>query len=148
MKKKTAYKIAIAAIEKEIRRTTSFEANLYERGISRTHSTLRAYNRRERFRRAIRILNEEGGLMGIADPVLISYQFKRKNFILLRGKETFYDPETREIREFDTVGEARAWSVTNLGVDPVFAEGSKEVEPPLETLPLFTKEKPDEDNAL
>ena len=53
MKKKTAYKIAVAAIEKEIRRTTSFEANLYERRISRTHSNLRAYNKRERFRRSI-----------------------------------------------------------------------------------------------
>ena len=123
MKKKTAYKIAIAAIEKEIRRTTSFEANLYERGISRTHSTLRAYNKRERFRRAIRILNEEGILVGIGDPVLIRYQFKKKNYILVRGKETFYDPETREIQEFDTVGDARTWSVRELGIDPVFDDG-------------------------
>ena len=140
MKKKTAYKIAVAAIEKEIRRTTSFEANLYERRISRTPSNLRAYNKRERFRRAIRILSEEGDLMGIGDPVLIRYEFKRKNYILIRGRETFYDPDTREIREFDTVGEARTWSVKNLGVDPVFEEGSKEIELPLETLPYKSRE--------
>lgn len=124
MKKKTAYKIARAAIEKEIR-ILIFDANLYNRRLVRTVSTKRAAKKVKRLRKAIRILLVEGGLMSINDPVFIRYQFKRKNYILIRGKETFYDPDTRELLEFETVGEARSWSVAKLGIDPIFEGGAE-----------------------
>lgn len=135
MRKKTAYKIARAAIEKEIQ-LVAFDANLYERKLVRSIYTTRAFKKRERFRKAIGILLEEGGLMSLTDPVFIRYEFKRKSHILVRGRETFYDPETRELLEFDTVAEARSWSVANLGVDPAYEEGGG-VQPELESLPLF-----------
>ena len=81
--------------------------------------------------------------MGIADPVLIQFQHKQKNYILIRGRETFYDPDTRELRSFDTVGEARMWSVKNLGVDPSFGVNIEPLEKPVEELPLFAKEEED-----
>lgn len=119
MRKKTAYKIARAAIEKEIR-IFIFDANLFDRRLVNTVSTKRASKKVERLRKAIRILLVEGGLMSVNDPVLIQFQHKRGNYILTRGRETFYDPDTRELVEFETAGEARSWSVAKLGVDPAF----------------------------
>ena len=141
MKTTTAYKIARAAIEKEIR-LFAFDANLFERRIVRSIATERSAKKVERLREAIRILLVEGDLMSINDPVLIRFQFKKRNFILTRGRETFYDPDTRELLEFNTVGEARSWSVAKLGVDPTY-EGKAEpkLDFPQEELPLFAKKE-------
>ena len=57
--------------------------------------------------------------MGITDATYIMYNFKTDKFFLQRGRETFYD-EDRAIREWDTEDEARAWAVSNLGVDPAY----------------------------
>lgn len=144
MKKKTAYKIARAAIEKEIR-IFIFDASLFDRRLVRTVSTKRASKKVERLREAIRILLVEGGLMSINDPVLIQFQHKRKNYILTRGRETFYDPDTRELIEFETVGEARSWSVAKLGVDPAFGVNVDPLAEPLEKLSLLATEEDAED---
>lgn len=138
MKKKTAYKIARAAIEKEIR-LFIFDASLYNRRLVNTVSTRRAAEKVERLREAIHILLAEGGLMSINDPVLIQFHFKKKNYILTRGRETFYDPDTRELISFKTVAEARSWSIAKLGVDPSYGVSIDQPEEPVEELPLFAE---------
>ena len=143
MKKKTAYKIARAAIEKEIR-IFIFDASLYDRRLVRTVSTKRASKKVERLREAIRILLVEGGLMSVDDPVLIQRNLKSGKYLLTRGRETFYDPDTRELIEFETVGEARSWSIATLGVDPSYGVPTDPLAEPLEKLPLFAKEEEDE----
>ena len=142
MKKKTAYKIARAAIEKEIR-IFIFDASLYDRRVVRTISTKRASKKVERLRKAIRILLVEGGLMSVNDPVLIQRSIKSGKYLLTRGRETFYDPDTRELIEFDTVAGARSWSIAKLGVDPSYGVPTDPLEEPLEKLPLFAKEDPE-----
>ena len=144
MRKKTAYKIARAAIEKEIR-IFIFDASLFDRRLARTVSTKRAAKKVERLREAIRILLVEGGLMSVDDPVLIQLRIKGKKYILTRGRETFYDPDNREIIEFDTVTEARSWSIATLGVDPAFGVNIDPLAEPLDKLPLFAREEEDED---
>lgn len=73
--------------------------------------------------------------MSLGDPVLIEYLFRRKSYILTRGRETFYNDD-REMIEFDTAEEARRWSVANLGIEPA-PVGSTEIPDDIHTLPLF-----------
>ena len=56
--------------------------------------------------------------MSIDDPIEIEYQKNRTTFILMRGRETFYD-EDRGMIEFDTIEEAKEWSRENLGIEPL-----------------------------
>ena len=140
MRKKTAYKIARAAIEKEIR-TFIFDASLYDRRVVRTISTKRASKKVERLRKAIRILLVEGGLMSVDDPILIQRNLKSGKYLLIRGRETFYYSGTRVLVEFETVGEARSWSIAKLGVDPSFGVNVDPLEDPLEKIPFFAEDE-------
>ena len=60
--------------------------------------------------------------MAINDPVYVVYNEKRKGWILLRGRETFYTCD-RELFIWDTPEEAIAWAEEVLQVTPEVKHG-------------------------
>ena len=55
--------------------------------------------------------------MGIRDPVRVEYREKIGKWVLLQGRETFYDPDGYLITH-ESYGAAVEWSKKNLGIKP------------------------------
>lgn len=51
------------------------------------------------------------------NDVIVVYDERREGYILIRGRETFYD-ENRYLRVWDTETEAIEWATETLGVTP------------------------------
>ena len=56
--------------------------------------------------------------MAITDPITVQYMEKRKSYILVQGRETFYN-DGNEMMEFDTPADAVAWCERMYGVTPI-----------------------------
>ena len=52
-------------------------------------------------------------MMGINDPITFEYREKQGRWIVLQGRETFYDEENYRY-EFDTFDDALEWANENL----------------------------------
>ena len=72
--------------------------------------------------------------MSINDPLRIEPH--KGEFIVCRGPETFYDPETREIITHETADDAKAWAYVHLGTIPLW-DDQVSVSESLVNLPLF-----------
>ena len=55
--------------------------------------------------------------MGIADPVVLRFNLKRKMYYLTRGRETFYDND-RIWRLWEEPAMAIKWCRESLGCEP------------------------------
>lgn len=53
--------------------------------------------------------------MSINDPIVAVYRERRQTWILVQGRETFYD-ENRRMREWSNEEEALAWRDENLQI--------------------------------
>ncbi len=56
--------------------------------------------------------------MSVTDPLELRYQAKRRTWIVVRGRETFYDDD-RYLIEHPTSGAATAWAEEELGETPL-----------------------------
>jgi hypothetical protein len=55
--------------------------------------------------------------MGVTDPIVLVYYENRDVYILVRGRETFYD-DNDILRDFEEPEDAVVWCEENLGVTP------------------------------
>ena len=56
--------------------------------------------------------------MSVTDPLELRYQGKRRTWIVVRGRETFYDDD-RYLIEHSTSQAAIAWAEEELGETPI-----------------------------
>lgn len=63
--------------------------------------------------------------MGIVDPFVVKYYERRETWIIMRGRETFYN-DNDEMLEFETAQEAAAHALAFLGANSVRLETEHE----------------------
>lgn len=64
--------------------------------------------------------------MGINDPLYIEHNAKHDDYIVKRGRETFFD-EDNVMYVFDTIDEAVAWCLTNLDEYPILPDVAEQL---------------------
>lgn len=66
-------------------------------------------------------------LMGISDPLRVTYRERQDTFLLCRGRETFYEPDTRYLIEFESADEAVQYALDNIGEYPQMDDALKAI---------------------
>ncbi len=111
----------LKSIEHRLKHIT-FDANLHDLFNADIPTAINCSRERRLLHEARAIIEAE---MGINDPIEVQHNAKHGDYIVARGKETFYD-EDNVMWVFDTIEEATQWCITNLGTYPILPDVAEE----------------------
>lgn len=115
-------KVILKAIKFRIKRIT-FDANLHDLLGADIPVALNCAKERRLLHESRAIIEAE---MGIGDPLYIQFNERRNDYIVKRGRETFFD-EDDVMYVFDTVDEAVKWCLENLDEYPLLPDQAETV---------------------
>ena len=111
----------LKAIEHRLK-TITFDANLHDLFNADIPTAINCSRERKLLHEARSIIEAE---MGINDPIRVEKNQRHNDYIVAKGKETFYD-EDNVMWVFDTIDEAVEWCKTNLGTYPLLPDDAEQ----------------------